>query len=533
MILKQPRIQQPAFQRVLLSIVLGVAVLSAATFGWLWRNTSLAEFFGAEPIGVTPAAQFFESPQELTLKTDLDGTIRYTLDGTLPTASSTAYVQPISFDSSGVLLAAVFDEQQQLSKTQTHDVFIATHHTLPIVNVIIPPDSHWNDPAPVSANNDEWVTSGHVKYYEPTGVLGFQNDVTVQLHGKALLGSPQKSFRLEFIDEDGRETRIEYPLFGPEAPTRFSSLILRNDEARYARLREQVANQLVTENTSLDTQRGQPVATYINGQYWGLYFLRERFDETYFAEKYRVNPDALSVVEIPLGGAIKGQVIPTNKKSEDDAERFNRLITDTARCTDCVLYHGADNTLDMKNMIDYLFFEFYFANYDWPYNNYKAWRYQSPESFPAEADLIPQLDGRFRWLFYDSDVSFGAGRTTPEAMIKAAQGDPYAQLIDNAFPYRNLFYDYTFSKIYRARMTQLLNQELSPEYTDQVVDYWAEQIRPEMPAQIARWSQYNTEERAHSVQNMEEWELHVELLKLYLRTRPAAFQEHTERFFTP
>jgi hypothetical protein len=74
------------------------------------------------------------------------------------------------------------------------------------------------------------------------------------------------------VDESGNVQGATYPFFGPEAPTYFSSLILRNDEAKFTHLREQVANQIVAEATSLDVQRGQPVVLYLNGQYWGLYF---------------------------------------------------------------------------------------------------------------------------------------------------------------------------------------------------------------------------------------------------------------------
>jgi hypothetical protein len=147
-----------------------------------------------------------------------------------------------------------------------------------------------------------------------------------------------------------------------------------------------------------------------------------------------------------------------------------------------------------------------------------------------ESEFVEQLDGRFRWLFFDSDVSFGAGRSPSQEMEAAADGDPYAQLIDNHFPFRNLIYGKTFIRNYLKRMEELLAKQLDPKYTDALVDHWAAQIRPEMPAEIARWQQFNTAEKKFALNSMEEWEEHVEMLKTYLRVRPESFRKHTQAF---
>ena len=369
-----------------------------------------------------------------------------------------------------------------------------------------------------------------MKYYDPDQQLKFAHNVKLEIHGESLIAAPQKSFCLTLVDESGNVQGVTYPFFGPEAPTYFTSLILRNDEAKFTHLREQVANQIVAEATDLDIQRGKPVVLYLNGQYWGLYFLRERFDETYFEQKYGLKTEALGMLEVPLGAEIKGSFVPTSKKSKESAEKINKLLNNVARCNRCVPYSEANMILDMENFLDYLLLEFYFANFDWPYNNYKVWRYQSEKLYLIESEFVKQLDGRFRWLFFDSDVSFGAGRSPLQEMEAAAEGDPYAQLIDNHFPFRNLIYGKTFIRNYLKRMEELLANQLDPKHTDELVDYWAAQIRPEMPAEIARWQQFNTAEKKFALNSMEEWEEHVEMLKTYLRARPESFRKHTQAF---
>lgn len=483
-----------------------------------------------EPITIEPRANFFSQKTTINLKTYLLGKIHYTLDGSIPTASSPVFNMDISIDKSVLLRSAVFIGNTKISNEQSYDFFVHTNHSLPIISLSLA-----SNEATDSYGNFLSTKKGHLfgqlRFYEADKKMMLEHKIKLELHGESLNAAPQKSFRLTMVDEDGNRQGVSYPFFGQDSPTYFTSLILRNDEAKYTHLREQVANQIVAEATKLDVQRGRPVVLYINGQYWGLYFLRERFDETYFEQKYSLKSDALSLLEILLGGDIKGSLSPINKKSEEDAKTLNKLVKEISRCKGCVSYSVADNIVDMENLIDYLFFEFYFANFDWPYNNYKVWRYQSEQLYLPESEFIDQLDGRFRWLFFDSDVSFGAGRATQESMIAAAKGDPYEQLIDNAFPFRNIFYGPTFMKLYMNKMESLFAKQLSPENTDKLVDYWAAQIRSEMPAEIERWKNHNSPDRVFALESMQEWENQVNLLKVYLRERPLFFEEYTKDFF--
>ena len=516
-------IKESVFLRKLPSLFLFFVILltlSVFIFLKIWQ----------QPVAIEPAQNFFSQKKTVSLKTYLPGKIHYTLDGSLPTASSPIFDQDILIDKSSLLRSTVFIGNTKIANDQDYDFFVNTNYSVPIMSLSLA-SNETTDAYGNFLSTKEGHLFGKARYYEVDQKMVFEHKIKIELHGESLNDAPQKSFRLIMVDEAGNRQGVSYPFFGPESPTYFTSLILRNDEAKYIHLREQVANQIVAESSKLDAQRGKPIVLYINGQYWGLYFLRERFDETYFEQKYNLKSEALGLLEILLGGDVKGSMAPMNKKSEEDAKKLNKLIEEISRCKGCVSYSVADNLVDMENLIDYLFFEFYFANFDWPYNNYKVWRYQSEQLYLPESEFIDQLDGRFRWLFFDSDVSFGAGRTTEENMIRAAEGDPYEQLIDNAFPFRNIFYSPTFMKLYMNKMESLFAKQLSPENTDKLVDYWAAQIRSEMPAEIERWKNHNSPDRAFALESMQEWENQVNLLKVYLRERPRFFEEHTKDFF--
>ena len=53
-----------------------------------------------------------------------------------------------------------------------------------------------------------------------------------------------------------------------------------------------------------------------------------------------------------------------------------------------------ENEIDIENFIDFIISEIYYANSDWPCNNYKMWKTNDENS-------------KWRFLIYDLDLSFG------------------------------------------------------------------------------------------------------------------------------
>jgi len=522
----------------------GLLMATLFVFGMvIWRPNWLLRSILNRPISVNPSENFFSQPVKVSLSSPLRGQIHYTLDGTIPTNNSPIYTQPLDVSQSAILQTAVFIDDNLQTNIQSHDFFINTKHNIPIVSINLPPESLWDDEIGIYVegihNNyrqtgSDWERSAWMRWYEPDHKLGFERLIGLRLHGNAMRGMPQKAFRIYVRDEQGREVKLTYPLFGEAGNRQHSSFVLRNSSSDMAHtfMRDRLASELVQQSDSnLDTQSARPVVLYLNGQYWGLYYLRERFDETYFSEKYQVDPELLSIVEVPLNNAEKrGQAISDSKKSQADADLYNQLLSDIRRCRDCVDFNHLDRLVDTNNLIDYFLFEFFFANADWPYNNTKAWRYRSPTNQPVESQLQPELDGRFRWLLFDVDVGFGAGRDSTEKMIKVANNNPYTNFEDHAFPFRNMFFNQTFQQHWQARLNELTANVLSQRNLVQTAEALAAEIRPEMSRHIERWGKEAAQDGVDSVDSLTEWEVQVELLKDFLRTRTAAFQDHTQEF---
>ncbi len=515
-------------------------ILAAVLILVLLQKDALLLLAGVEPVGIKPAGNFFDAPVELELSTPLTGSIRYTLDGSEPVPESPIYTNPIAINESVVIRYAVFRDDRRVSQVLSHDVFVGVHHSVPVISLTTEPENLWDPETGIytEGNNknhlqegEDWERPAEVRFYETDGSLAFQELTGIRLHGNAMRVKPQKGFRIYIKDINGRNGRLRYPLFGENGNREYASFILRNGGDPKTLLRDRLAGALAEEQPNIIAQKSRPAVLYLNGQYWGLYYIYERFDDVYFSERYRFKPSSLSMIEIPLrDGDDRGKAIADTRNSARDAEQFNDLLREVRSCGSCGSFTIMSQYFDMENFIDYYIFEMFFANVDWPYNNAKLWRYGTDEYSP-EPDAIKELDGRFRWLLFDLDAGLGGAYKTEEDMLRAADSNTYTKLVDDAYPFRNMFNNRLFRERYRQRLEELLGTTLSPENMEAKIDALAAEIRPELPRQIERWSAETLAAGGEAVADMEEWERNVELLKLYVRHRPEGFAARTEDYF--
>lgn len=523
-------------------VIAGLIVFALFAF---WQKDFILVNFFSHGVVVSPRENFYSEPTEIKLNTLLSGDILYTTDGTEPdsdsgSASTQKYQGSFVVSEPVVLRYSVFKNGRKITPTQDHDILVNTEHDLPIVTINTEPENLWDPEIGIYVDGNhknflqtgkEWERPAEINFYDEDQQLVFSRHIGLRLHGNNMRKMPQKLFRVYFQNDEGRQHDLKYPLFGPDGNAEYASVILRTGGDPKTLIRDRVAGSLVAEGSDLTVQKSRPVVLYLNGKYWGLYYLYERFDETYFAEKFQVKPKALSVIEVPLRGYdVRGLAVPDTKNSNEDADKYNTLLANVRKCDHCGNYFDLDLFLDMENLIDYYIFEMFFDNVDWPYNNAKAWRYTS-EEFTPEAGAIPELDGRLRWLFFDLDASLGSTSTNADEIINSAENDPYDKLIDKAFPLGNMFNNATFAEIYQERAITLVDTTLRADNMIRVADQLAEEIRSEIPRHLSRWNEENQNYDIFPTSTQDDWENAIALLKIYLKERPNGFSTRTHEFF--
>lgn len=68
------------------------------------------------------------------------------------------------------------------------------------------------------------------------------------------------------------------------------------NDFQYTHMRDALMQMLV-KDLDIDYLEYRPATTFINGQYWGIYNIRERISEHYIANRHGVDPDNIDMLE--------------------------------------------------------------------------------------------------------------------------------------------------------------------------------------------------------------------------------------------
>ena len=354
--------------------------------GWQWR------YFGSPSPGtVAEVGQvyegivadtafsvdrgFYTEPLLVAITTETEAaTIRYTLDGSTPTAErGTVYTDPIRVEGTSVVRAAAFRPGWWPTNvdTQTY-IYVADVITqspngeapgsgwpagsvngqvfdygmdpdvvgdqryadlmddallsLPSLSLVTDLPNLFDSGIGIYVNaiqdGPDWERPASVELIHPDGSDGFQIDAGVRIRGGYSRNdfNPKHAFRLFFRQEYG-DGKLRYPLFGDEGADRFDKMDLRTT-MNYSWIID-FSSHLCTMNRDVfnrDTQRdmGQPYTRsryyhlYLNGVYWGLFQTQERSEARYAETYFGGSKEDYDVVKVDSGPGESYTVMPTD-----------------------------------------------------------------------------------------------------------------------------------------------------------------------------------------------------------------------------
>ena len=269
----------------------------------------------------SPRGGIFSGPQSIRLTSVPGGTVRYTLDGSAPTRESEVFSGPILISETTVIRAKGFKENLLPSEVVTCSYVIDEPARFPVLSIATPPEYLFDEeigitvgicvsdrhgepgeepPFDPHANFwQNWERPVHIEYFTPEGKEGFAQDAGIAIFG-GLLGRQlrQKAFTLFARNKYG-DSDFDFPLFPTKPINSYRRFILRASSNDFNRtyLRDAMMQSLVIGQMDIDYQAYQPVSVYINGEYWGLYNMREKMNQFYPEHNYGIDADSVDLVE--------------------------------------------------------------------------------------------------------------------------------------------------------------------------------------------------------------------------------------------
>ena len=295
----------------------------------------------AEPDGV------FNDVQSVEVSLSAPGTIYYTTDGSLPTANSAVYSGPFQLSSTCVVRAVSVEPGKLTSPVRDLSYIINENHTLPVTSLVADPEDMWGSSGIYTHPLEDWEVPGSLAFFEEDG--SFHQGCSVKIHGAtSRINMEKKSYKVKFRGVFGGD--LEYDVFHNGVNT-FSSLLVRSaQESNFStQIRDIAMHELAQQcDPTLATQDYRYTILYINGEYWGIYALREAHSPEHFANHYGYDANQVDMYKEKwaLGGEFDAvyQYMLYNNMADDAAYEYVTGFLDMdALVTWCIIESFSGN----------------------------------------------------------------------------------------------------------------------------------------------------------------------------------------------
>jgi len=431
--------------------------------------------------------------------------VYYTTDGSEPSVNSTIYSGEIPVTKNTVIKAKTIKEGVLPSDTITATYFTDRKHNIPIISISMNNDDFYGSANGIYANKpgytdnpanfpfvnanfwQDWERKMTFEYYGADGVKQVDFDAGLKIFGQYSKGYDQKSMSVHLRGDYGNKT-VTYPFFEGNDIKNFSNFVIRSGGQDYGQsiIKDPFAALVMKGQSSLIYMDWQPVALYVNGEYFGFYSLREKINESYLQSHLGIDENNVDI--------IKGNTIVL----EGTIDNYASLIeyVKTHDLSNPEYYKVVENWVDIDNYIDYLISEIYFSNGDT--GNVKFYR--------------ERKDGaKWQWVMFDFDMTLRNDVTSANSIGKLfnpaghGSGNMFSSVLQV-----NLLKNETFKNKFIERYAFLLNNVFVAERMTTILDGMVSKIDSEIPYTCERWG------KPASYDN---WKAHINTLRNNINTR--------------
>ncbi|NLG38054.1 MAG: hypothetical protein GX549_08540, partial [Clostridiales bacterium] len=415
---------------------------------------------------------------------------------------------PISIGEPMVVRAIGIRDGLLPSPISTRSYFIGVSHTLPIVSITSDNYNLYSDEGGImamgpNANKDypykganfwqEWEVPAYLEIIDPNGYVELSQGFALRIFGAYSRANEAKCFALMARGEYGGEA-FKSSVF-PSLPfNEYQSLVLRNGASEWnvAKMRDVMITSLAADTTDLDVQAYRPTVLYLNAQYQGVYYFREKLNKHYISQHYGVSPESVNILvgnsTVQTGSNADYKELLQYAKDNDLSKPEN--------------YAYMDTQMDIDNYIDFVICEMYCGNTDT--GNIKYW-------------MSEEYDGKWRWFFYDVDWAFLTSHVQDDMIADFInpEGNGSGNRFDNTL-IRKLLKNDEFRQKFLKRFAYHINVTFNVDRVIQRIDEIEAMIDAEMPMDKQKWG-WGTYEK---------WQRQVQYLRDYASQRPDYVKKH-------
>ncbi|MGY8989809.1 MAG: CotH kinase family protein, partial [Flavobacteriales bacterium] len=451
-------------------------------------NVGAFQQYSYTPVFSIPSGYYTGSAQVIITYPNPNVTMYYTTDGSKPDNTSTQYTTPITFIQTTVLKAVAYSSSPNVlpSFIEYNTYFIDETHTIPILSisgneVLDLLDGGWG-----STNQEP---EGTIEWFDKNGIVLDKGMGEFNKHGNDSWAYDQRGFDYVMRDQFGYNYALQDKLFMTKDRDKFQRVIVKaaaNDNYPFsyggsgAHIRDAYINHLSQlSGLRLDERSTTSCIVYLDGEYWGVYEMREKTDDHDFTDYY-YDQDKNNIQYLKTWGGTWTEYGAPN--AQPDWDNFVNFVTTNPMVVQAN-YNTAKSEYNTGSLIDYFLLNSYVVCADWLNWNTGWWRGMDPAGDKK----------KWRYTLWDMDNTFDHGTNytgVPTMSVNADPCDP-SSLNDpggqghvpiwNEFLTNDDFFD-----DYVNRWQDLATGDLSCQNMIDILDSMVAVIDPEMPGQIAK-----------------------------------------------
>lgn len=413
-------------------------------------------------------------------------TIRYTTDCTTPNASSEVYSGELSISKNSVIRAAAFRDGYLSGDVATATYLFRSdgvNHALPVVTLVTDPDNLWNSKTGIYATGDQfdpdaasyadtlksatyyqakfateeqvdtiWEKPAAFSLFDDNGKQVFTQNVGIRIAGSFGRGRAQKGFNVIARKEYGKGS-MEYPFFENRPYKEYKAVVLRagaQDQNR-SKIRDELASGLL-EGTDINIlyQAYRPTVLYLNGEYWGVYFMKEKRNRFFVAQHENTENN----VDLAIGKGFKQRSYGDNS---DWVSLYEYATSHDLSSAEAYAY--VSERMDVDSFRDYMIAEIYNGNTDT--YNFQYYRLKG---------------GKWKFIFYD----FCWGFQSPGHETLAFRMGKTPSDVCSAKLFAAMLQNKGWRDSFCRRFGELLNTAFAPERVSALIDELYGYVEPEI-----------------------------------------------------
>lgn len=318
------------------------------------------------------------------------------------------------------------------------------------------PYLHWRFwEANYRQSGSDWERPAVFHFFDSNGQFFLEKDGAIRVRGGVSRGALPRSLNLYAHYPSSNADTFGYCLFGNNYDPDTITLSSGGNQL-HTQFNDYMMTQRVRDR-NFATMLFEPYVMFLNGEYWGYYWMTEKFDEAYFAHYYDIDPNNCIIV--------KSDELETGRSG--DLELYTSMA-EYIIFNDMSVpenYAKACELIDIDSCLDYFCTMAYIAREeDWPFGNWAMWRTRLPENSPYG-------DTKWRWILFDCNS------TCMSSYEDNTDWNTLEVILDYPL-FASLWRNDSFQEAFQTRILEIADTNFNAQEMDLFIQKYTSEMKP-------------------------------------------------------